>query len=736
LLLSGLFCLICAGIVAGCGGDAQPESPLSLTDLPGPLPHRAPLVDLAQGPPPEGRWCPDPQTVEISGNFREAAWPLHEVPRQRLTFDTDGSLELSEGEHFSWPDLPSDGLHVWIKPTGSALSHTETYPIEYRFIPRADFAQGRGRVAVFNGAPPAPDAIVRLRPLPPADRTWRSTPTVVPPDGRLMAAYGVARDWPLESSARFEFTLRVVPEGAEADAMQVVKTLDATTDAAEDWQEVALDLSGLAGQTVTVHCEAKALDGAARRDSVQPFWSVPQLTGTPEREERRPNILLIVLDTLRVDRLHHTGYGRETSPELDRFAQESTVFLNAVSPSTWTTPSHASMFTGAQVWQHGAGSWFRGFSLSDRWNTIAEIARAEGYTTAAFTEGGAVGGRFGFSQGFEQYDDGPVFEGPRSGTAKITLEKAWDWMARRAAAPFFMFVHTFEIHAPYCSPPPDGTAYVNPEAGSCCIDEDEITDDEIGARASSLYDGGVRYTDRMLGAFLERMKTEGLLENTIVVITSDHGEEFGEHGAYGHSTHIFPEVCNVPLMVRMPGPARPGTKVDTLVGTIDLHATLAEFMGAPADRVFPEARSFAALARGDADATYDRPYVFCHLPQRDQDAALATGRDHEYEYYSIRSQEARFMITNHFWMLREIGAMPPETAAAEWTEFAFEHLADPFETQNLAESPSEELKRLRGILYDRLRADGQLRHSLGNSESRALDVSEESIQQMEAMGYF
>jgi len=723
-------------VLHGCEGKTQPESPLSLAEIPAPLPHRTPLIAAAQAPMPQGKVIPDPQTVEISGNFREAVWPLREVPRQRLTFEADGSLELVEAKHFSWPDYPSEGIHVSVKPTGSALSHTETYPIEYRFIPRADFVEGRGRVAVFEGAPPAPDAIVRLRPVPPTHRTWSSTPAVVPPAGRLVAAYGVVRDWLLESSGRFEFTLRVVPEGDEAHALQVVKTLDAATDAAEDWQEVVLDLSGLTGQNVTVYCEAKDLDGTARRDSVQSFWSVPQLTGAPQREESRPNILLIVLDTLRVDRLHHMGYGRETSPELDRFAEECTVFRNAVSPSTWTTPSHASMFTGAQVWQHGAGSWFRGFTLSDKWNTVAEIAHAEGYTTAAFTEGGAVGGRFGFSQGFEQFDDGPVFEGPRSGTAKITLEKAWDWMAQRAAAPFFMFVHTFEIHAPYCSPPPDGTAYVDPDAGSCCIEEADITDDEIGARASSLYDGGVRYTDRMLGAFLRRMETEGLLKNTIVIITSDHGEEFGEHGAYGHSTHIFPEVCNVPLMVRMPGPARAGTRVDRLVGTIDLHATLAEFMGAPADRVFPESRSFAALARGDADAAYDRPYVFCHLPQRDQDAALATGRDHEYEYYSIRSQDARFMITNHFWMLREIGAEPPESRIVEWTEFGFEHRTDPFESRNLAETPSEELQRLRGILYDRLRADGQLRHSLGNSESNALDVSEESIQQMEAMGYF
>src|SRR5690606_29703187 len=132
---------------------------------PVPMPERVPLLPASDGS--AAGVVPAPQTVEIAGDYREAVWPLREIPRQRFTLGGDGTLELTEGKDFNWPDAPCTGLHVWIKPTGSALSHTETYPIVYRYLPREALAEGVGVVAAFEGPPPAPDAIVRLRPVAP-----------------------------------------------------------------------------------------------------------------------------------------------------------------------------------------------------------------------------------------------------------------------------------------------------------------------------------------------------------------------------------------------------------------------------------------------------------------------------------------------------------------------------------------------------------------------------------------
>ncbi|MBI1318047.1 MAG: sulfatase-like hydrolase/transferase [Candidatus Hydrogenedens sp.] len=687
-----------------------------------PLPHFAALTR------PEADT--DTPVVEIQGDFRETAWPVREFARQRLPLNSDGTLELVEGEHFTWPDEQCTGLHVWVKPTNSPLSHTEHFPLEYRYIGREAFQNGRGSLHAFPEAPPAPEAIVRLRPVPPPVHHWKSPEFVVPPDGKVTAAYGLLRDWALASDGKFIFEMRVGDEVVSGE-------LESAADVTDTWHEVMLDLKRYAGRPVQIECEARAEKETPRQDSVQPFWSLPLVTGAPEPTEPRPNVVFIVLDTLRRDRVHTFGGLRENSPDIDAFSNHAAIFQNAISPATWTTPSHASMFTGALSWQHGAGSWFRGFTLDPHWTTIAELARDQGYLTAAFTEGGSLSGRFGFTQGFQQYSDGPVFEGPRSGVARLTLEEAWGWVHDKAAAPFFLFVQTYEIHAPYCSPAPLGVAYVNPEdGGSNCIEEEDITDEEIGARASRLYDGGVLYTDGELGQFLDRMDQSGLLDNTLVVITSDHGEEFGEHGGYGHTTHIYPELCHVPLIIRPPGGLETGRRIEALVTTRDLHATLAEYVGAPPSRVHADSQSFASLVRGDAQPSYDRPYVFCHLPQRDQDAALETGRDHEYNYYSVITPDLRYMITDHFWTLKQIGALPESTEADEWTEYAFDHRIDPDERQNLADEPGPELSALRTLLFEKIESDGELRHFFGSSESRPLDVSEESLQQMEALGYF
>jgi arylsulfatase len=467
------------------------------------------------------------------------------------------------------------------------------------------------------------------------------------------------------------------------------------------------------------------------------MWMYPRLVQPAETGPERPSVILISLDTLRADHLSFYGHDRETSPYLAKFAKECVVFEEAVSASTWTTPSHASMFTGALPWEHGAGSWQRAGRLEDSWVTVAELAQEAGYTTAAFTEGGAVGGGLGFLQGFEQYNDGQFEARPWSGTAVMMFNRAERWMLQRRADPFFTFLHTFEIHAPYCSPPPEGTQFVPEDAPeTTCLFEAQIDTPRLTGHGVDLYDGGILYTDWVLGGFLENLRAGGVLEKAVVIITADHGEEFGEHGSLGHLTHIYEEVIHVPLMIRFPGGQWGGMRVRELVATRDLHATIADVMGVPVAKRFKGAQSFLSLVDPDGRAPYTREHVFSHLSLGDSETAAPTEGLYEAQHFSVRSLTGRYMISDKPYLKAVQAAGKVTEAIAPWTHEAYDRTRDPGEHTNLAGNFTPSLEALRRILMGRLKRDGQLGHLMGGGGEGSPQISRESIEEMEAMGYF
>jgi len=315
------------------------------------------------------------------------------------------------------------------------------------------------------------------------------------------------------------------------------------------------------------------------------------------------NILLVSIDTLRADRMGIYGYGRPTSPNLDRIASEGIVFDDATTTAPWTLPAHMSLMTGLHPGEHGCERYFT--RLAPGAVTLAERLREAGYRCAAFTGGGYVAARFGFADGFEKFvevreDDDPL------GAGRIAREVI-AWLDRSQRQPFFLFVHTYAPHVPYLHPDfatpegkalfPDGVRWPWVEK----LHKGLVPADAAARQAvSDYYDGDVREADGAVGGILDHMRRSGILEQTLVVILSDHGEELWNHfpplsADHGHS--FFQEVLRIPLIIRMPGGVPAGSRIAAPVSILDVPKTILHVAGIPAPEGF-RGRSLVDLMEG------------------------------------------------------------------------------------------------------------------------------------------
>lgn len=339
------------------------------------------------------------------------------------------------------------------------------------------------------------------------------------------------------------------------------------------------------------------------------------IAALPPAAPGTPNVLIIVVDTLRKDHLSLYGYSRKTSPNLERLAAQSVLFENAIATSSWTLPSHASMLTGLYPSEHGAET----FPLDERHVVLPEALLARGYRTAAFTANTLLFTRaYGFRRGFIRFEDS--FHHPydmmvrtllgrqvrkrvlrplgsenipgRKSAAEVNQEML-RWLDHNRERPFFAFLNYFELHDPYLPPQPyRGKFSKRPNPGgvfnsfigrdSPSLFTPEVLEDEIAA-----YDGSAAYVDEQIGQLVAELERRGLGQNTILIISSDHGESFGEHGLYGHQTSLYHEQIQVPLIIRWPGKTPAGTKVSVPVSLADLPATVMDLIGEAQQKVFP-----------------------------------------------------------------------------------------------------------------------------------------------------
>lgn len=305
-------------------------------------------------------------------------------------------------------------------------------------------------------------------------------------------------------------------------------------------------------------------------------------------------MILISVDTLRADRLSVYGYERRTTPVLEQLASSALVFDRFYYSGGGTLPSHMTMMTSLNPATHGIhpGS---GKLLEPERLTLAEVLRERGYRTAAFTDGGWMVAKFGFDQGFD------VFDESNHGLRK-SLPKAKTWLDEDRKRPAFLFLHTYDVHSkweklPYDCPGESELAFAESETrtfdgcrGERCASRllswlngeisagRQATFDTISKTesrfVSTLYDGCIRYVDGELGEFFEHLKSTRRYDDSVIVVTSDHGEEFGEHGFWLHDQGGYEELSHIPLLIKLPGGRLAGTRVHAMGAMVDLMPTI------------------------------------------------------------------------------------------------------------------------------------------------------------------
>lgn len=336
----------------------------------------------------------------------------------------------------------------------------------------------------------------------------------------------------------------------------------------EGWVEAVVDLSSGTGRDVSLRLTTDpGPAGDAQFDLG--VWADLHLMG-PADPPTRPHLVLIDVDTLRADRLGCYGHERETSPGLDGWIERTgaVVFEDCIAPSSWTLPSTLSLLSGLTPVQHGVEHPSRAFPSN--LTTVAELLRESGYETWGLTEGGYTDPAFGAADGFDTYVVHPEHH--------VDWNPALRWLDQRESSqPAFLFLQTFAVHAPYQHDPrfesPEAP-YQGPLLGrNLETNRDQLDPASLSAEdtayLSRMYDAGIRRFDDVLAGFLAELDRRLPREQVMVVITSDHGEEFGEHGGLDHGHTLHDELLRVPLVVRFPegvdvGAVQRGAPVSTL----------------------------------------------------------------------------------------------------------------------------------------------------------------------------
>lgn len=390
----------------------------------------------------------------------------------------------------------------------------------------------------------------------------------------------------------------------------------------------------------------------------------------------RPKIVLITVDTLRADRIGCYGYNRLKTPNIDRLAAEGIRFTNAIAQVPLTLPSHCSIFTGTYPLFHGVHD--QTDHLSEKKTTLAEILKARGFTTAAFVSSFVLNSQFGLNQGFDHYDDaldrspdGSGDEVKRRGDQ--TLSPALAWLETFGARDFFVWIHLYDPHVPYSPPEPFRTRY-----------------------AERPYDGEVAFVDSLMGRLIGFLEKKGWYSQTLLIFTSDHGEDLGDHGENTHGFFVYDSTLRVPLIIKAPGRSG-GAVIHTQVQSVDIAPTILQVLSLPPVREM-QGRGMLSLAM-------------------QKQAATAPGLGETfYPFLHFGWSPLRFLRTERF---KYIEAPRPEL---------YDLREDPRETRNLAEIRRPVAQELRKQLLERLRPRGEAPVSNG-------PVDTATLEKLKSLGY-
>jgi arylsulfatase A-like enzyme len=379
-------------------------------------------------------------------------------------------------------------------------------------------------------------------------------------------------------------------------------------------------------------------------------------------EARRPNVLLIVIDTLRADSLPPWAGAPEAAPALAALAREGVVFERAMAASSWTKTSMASLFTARDPLDHGVLE--VPARLPGDLATLAQALYDAGYRTLGLNTNPWLRPQFGFDRGFERYETASLAD------AAEATDRALALLDPPPEGPTFLFVHYFDPHAPYA---PDSAFFAQPPLdvpGHGVLGDDdlsrrylrrELDGPEVAARVKALYAAEIRQTDAGIARLLEGLRARGFLDDAIVAVTADHGEAFLEHGRTMHGADLYPEVLHVPLLFHAPGRLPRGARVAARVGTPDVASTLLALVGAAPPPTFAGRALLpmdASLADGVVISSVGRNDV---IPDREL-VAITSGR-HLYVRERDTGRAELYDLAADPGARRDLGAATPEAAA-------------------------------------------------------------------------
>lgn len=423
----------------------------------------------------------------------------------------------------------------------------------------------------------------------------------VPQGAKLGFGVGVSGDKAKDAHAR----VVVTPEGGKP------KTLFNAA-VTERWSDQVLPLEDLAGKIVRVDFIAEG-----SLDMGRVAWSTPALLVPPSKlakpAKQAKNVIVVLIDTMRARSLKpYNSKTRVKTPVLDKIAQEGVLFEATQAPENWTKPSTASLLTGLFPATHGAKT--DAAVVPKAATLLSEALKEAGFATGSFIANGYVSDKFGFKQGWDYYTN--YIREKKSTEAENVFKDAGDWIEKHKDERFFAYVHTIDPHVPYDPPDEflglyknkDYSGQVSPRKTADLLAEAKKNPPKITFSDADkqylrdLYDGEVSYHDHYFGLFIERLQKLGLYDDTVLVVTADHGEEFDEHGSWGHGHSVYQELLWIPYIVRFPGVVPAGKRMAEAVSTMTVFPTVLEAAGIPPPDVLEDQSVLSWMRGGSAPA--------------------------------------------------------------------------------------------------------------------------------------
>ncbi|HZT29140.1 MAG TPA: sulfatase-like hydrolase/transferase [Bryobacteraceae bacterium] len=671
--------------------------------------------------------------VIVSPKEPAISWGFYEAVQIRMLAEGGSEIKIRIGDQeFRQPlgppgryniyrfevniEAPAGSRPLMIMPTDSLNDVVAISSIE--LIPRrTSFPQAAGHQMVGKNEEYRSTLYVHS----PSQVTYQVT---VPKDARLHFGLGIAeRNSPV--------TFRVLAGGS-------TELYSSTVTDASAWQDADVDLSPYAGRSLSL-----TFATASDKAGAVGLWANPLLT--TRAPKRRPNVLVYMIDTLRADHTSLYGYARDTTPFLRKLGVEGLVFEDCTAQATWTKPSTASLMTSLYSYAHGL---VHDYDVIPKGSaTLAEQLRRAGYVTASLVGNPFVGRLSGLQRGFDYLSEWAVIERHRTdaedrATDSAALNRAlFPWLEQHRDEPFFLYAHTTDPHAPYRPPAGFEEKFANPAetdefnrnyaklrdqaqyGGGTVITRaacarSGVNPDRFIRQAMDRYDGEILHNDASLEQLAGKLRQLGILDNTLIVVVSDHGEEFWDHGWTAHGHSLYQELTHTVLLLWNPALIRQPRRISEPVQLIDVMPTVLDLLGLPIPNV-AEGQSLAPLAQG-RPFTRRGPVVSSRYPNPN---AKPNGFVPENRTGTVALLDASWKLIYRD-KARETGLNRVEL---------YDRHADRTDARNIVAANPQQVDHMMSEIQKWLDAQKQIKTLLGSGAKATIDP--QTLEKLRSLGY-